>query len=61
MKDRIESPCVDVCQLDAKSNICMGCFRTMQEITDWVDMPDSLKREVLVSADRRRIEKVKGN
>ncbi len=29
----IPSPCIDNCCLD--DDICMGCFRTIQEIMDW--------------------------
>lgn len=28
------SPCVGVCEL--KDNVCIGCNRTIEEITNWV-------------------------
>ena len=43
----IESPCVDICQLDPSSGICLGCFRTMEEISVWIEMSDDDKREIL--------------
>jgi len=30
----IESPCVRNCCLDS-DDVCMGCFRTIDEITGW--------------------------
>jgi predicted Fe-S protein YdhL (DUF1289 family) len=34
----IESPCVNICTLDARSGICLGCGRTIDEITRWTAM-----------------------
>ena len=51
----IESPCVDICQLNPTSGVCLGCFRTMDEISVWVAMPDDDKREVLRLAKERQL------
>jgi uncharacterized protein len=34
----IESPCVKVCTLDARSGLCLGCGRTIDEIARWAAM-----------------------
>ena len=34
----IESPCVNICTLDARSGICLGCGRTIDEIARWTTM-----------------------
>ena len=34
----IESPCVKICTLDARSGICLGCGRTIDEIARWTAM-----------------------
>ena len=48
-----KSPCVSVCALD-DSDICIGCYRTGQEITDWRMADDTRKRDILAAcADRR--------
>lgn len=31
----IVSPCISVCQLDSASGLCLGCWRTRDEIRDW--------------------------
>jgi len=31
----VDSPCVDICRLD-DDGYCVGCFRTGQEIADWL-------------------------
>ncbi|WP_435211802.1 DUF1289 domain-containing protein [Luminiphilus sp. nBUS_16] len=49
------SPCVSICALDA-NDICLGCFRTGNEITDWFIADDVRKREILRNAETRRSE-----
>lgn len=47
---RVGSPCVSVCLLDG-DDVCVGCFRTADEITDWVMLDDDARRQVI---DRSR-------
>ncbi len=48
-----ESPCVSICALD-ENDICMGCYRSAQEITDWFMASDEEKRQILVRVRERR-------
>jgi predicted Fe-S protein YdhL (DUF1289 family) len=50
------SPCISVCVLDEK-DICTGCYRSADEITDWFMASDEQKREVL----RRARERMQSN
>ena len=40
------SPCVSLCQMDEASGFCKGCFRTIDEIVSWSQLPDDGKRQV---------------
>lgn len=52
--DRVRSPCVSVCALDA-DDVCIGCHRTGDEIIRWTQMTDEERREVLRKvAERER-------
>ena len=51
--DYVASPCVKVCALDARSGLCRGCFRTLQEIADWLEMTADAKRATLERAAER--------
>lgn len=31
----IKTPCVKVCFVDPKAGVCLGCFRTMEELGRW--------------------------
>lgn len=50
-----ESPCVSVCALN-EEDLCMGCYRTADEITDWFMANAAQKREILARAAQRREE-----
>jgi predicted Fe-S protein YdhL (DUF1289 family) len=49
-----QSPCISVCLLDDK-DICTGCFRSADDITDWFMATADQKREMLRRA-RERME-----
>nr|WP_172480646.1 DUF1289 domain-containing protein [Pseudomonas oleovorans] len=42
----VRSPCVHVCALD-EQDVCIGCQRTVAEITRWGRMDNAERREVL--------------
>ena len=42
----IESPCVNICTLDARKGLCLGCGRTVNEIARWTAMSDFERRQV---------------
>ena len=48
-----ESPCISVCLLD-DNDICVGCYRSSEEITDWFMADAEGKREILARANERR-------
>lgn len=48
----VRSPCISVCVLDDE-DICLGCYRSAAEITDWVMMSNDEKREVLRRSQER--------
>jgi predicted Fe-S protein YdhL (DUF1289 family) len=49
-----QSPCISVCLLDDK-DICVGCYRSADEITDWFMADAQGKRDILQRA-RERLE-----
>ncbi|MCE5362567.1 DUF1289 domain-containing protein [Pseudomonas anguilliseptica] len=48
----VASPCVHVCALDDE-DICIGCQRSVAEITRWSLMDNSERREVLMRCHER--------
>lgn len=48
----VASPCVHICALD-DNNVCMGCYRTGEEITQWGAYSNEEKRQVLAKVGER--------
>lgn len=42
----VPSPCLSVCRMDPNSQLCEGCFRTLDEIAAWSRMGDEDKRGI---------------
>jgi hypothetical protein len=42
----VPSPCVNICQIDAHTSVCLGCRRTLDEIAAWSRMSDADKLAV---------------
>jgi predicted Fe-S protein YdhL (DUF1289 family) len=51
--NNIESPCVGQCRLDDK-DMCVGCFRMMDEILSWGQVDDKQKQKILIHCKTRK-------
>ena len=49
------SPCVGVCQLD-QNDRCLGCFRTVEEIANWMSLSSEQRMLINSSLSMRAIE-----
>jgi predicted Fe-S protein YdhL (DUF1289 family) len=47
------SPCIDICRLDAEG-LCVGCRRTMSEITEWPGASEARRHEILRGLQLRK-------
>jgi uncharacterized protein len=54
----ITSPCISNCCLDP-DDICMGCFRHIDEITGWHGADNNRRQQILDNTAQRRAEKNK--
>lgn len=54
---RVESPCIRHCTLD-DDDICLGCFRSIDEICAWAAAGNAERRQILASALARRQQRV---
>ena len=51
-----ETPCVAVCMIDPRTNLCFGCGRTLPEIARWPGM-ESAERHAVMALLPERVEK----
>ena len=50
----VASPCTSVCMIDAETSLCVGCYRTLDEIAGWIDLSAEHKRTLLETLLIRR-------
>ena len=50
---QVGSPCLKICTLE--DDMCIGCFRTQDEIREWIIYTDEQKRVVLEKLEERKI------
>jgi uncharacterized protein len=50
----VPSPCIDICRLDSRG-LCIGCRRTIDEITEWSRASEARRREILRAVELRRM------
>lgn len=55
----IDSPCVNVCRL--QGNLCLGCYRTLDEIAMWSQMSAIEKKQVLSKVANRSVRDAENN
>jgi uncharacterized protein len=58
----LETPCVNICLLDSKTGLCVGCGRTIDEIARWSAMSESERRAIMRELQARKecLEEAKG-
>ena len=50
----VPSPCINVCVMDARTGLCTGCQRTLDEIAAWSGLDDAERRAVWARIGLRR-------
>jgi predicted Fe-S protein YdhL (DUF1289 family) len=51
-----ETPCISVCQMDPRTNLCFGCGRTLPEIARWSRMDSTERLAIMAQLEARMAE-----
>lgn len=54
------SPCINICQMNAHTGWCEGCYRTIDEIVQWGNASEAYKRTAWVEIKRRQHDAEEG-
>lgn len=54
-RSKIESPCIRNCCLD-NNDICMGCFRSLNEIMQWAIVDENTRKEFMGNVFERKLQ-----
>lgn len=50
------SPCTGDCAYDAAAGYCKGCFRTLSEVANWVNLSPAQRDRIWQRIEQRRAE-----
>jgi predicted Fe-S protein YdhL (DUF1289 family) len=54
-----ESPCRKQCFINPRTNYCMGCYRSIDEIVKWINLSAKGKETLARKIEIRRIKALK--
>lgn len=43
----VESPCVNICVVHPETRICVGCYRSIDEISTWSRLTPDARRDIM--------------
>jgi len=43
----LETPCINICEIDRAAGICIGCGRTGDEISSWIRLTPEQRQQVM--------------
>ncbi len=52
-RDEVESPCVKLCVIHPEERLCVGCYRTIDEIAVWSQMTPAARAKVTADLPAR--------
>ena len=55
------SPCIGVCLIDPKTNLCLGCLRSSDEIAIWPLIDNQKALEIMKETKKRSYKKFNSN
>ena len=53
MRDEIDSPCVKLCVIHPEERLCVGCFRTIEEISNWSRLTHAARADIMADLPDR--------
>lgn len=53
-RNEIQSPCINICQIHPSTRLCLGCHRTIDEISDWSKYTDAERAEIIEALPERQ-------
>ena len=47
--NNVTTPCIGICKLDKKKELCIGCLRTISDIKNWNNYSLEKKQDIMES------------
>ncbi|MGB0499477.1 MAG: DUF1289 domain-containing protein [Rubricella sp.] len=52
-REPIESPCINICVVHPDARLCIGCYRSIDEITSWTRMSPQERTRIVEALPAR--------
>jgi uncharacterized protein len=52
-RDEVESPCIKLCVVHPEARICIGCYRTIDEISIWSRLTHEARADLMAELPNR--------
>ena len=49
----MDTPCINICTIDAASGLCVGCSRTLEEIAAWTSLTATERSHIIAALASR--------
>ncbi|MEY4872538.1 MAG: hypothetical protein RLZZ563_1868 [Pseudomonadota bacterium] len=61
-RDEVQSPCIKLCTIHPAERICVGCYRSIDEISAWSRLSPDARRSIMAELPSRapRLAKRRG-
>ena len=53
-REPVESPCIKLCVVHPEARLCMGCYRSIEEIGRWSSMTDAEREAIMAELPARK-------
>ena len=53
----VNSPCIGICKLKENGKLCIGCGRSIEEITYWNNLSNKKKNKILKNIKNKSVLK----
>jgi len=50
----IDSPCIKICVIHPEERLCVGCYRSIEEIATWSRLTPDERSAIMADLDARR-------
>ena len=52
-RDEVQSPCVKLCVIHPEERLCVGCYRTIEEISAWSRLTHEDRATIMADLPKR--------
>ena len=55
----VKSPCINICLIDQKTDLCLGCGRSLIEIEKWTIYSEKEREEIIKKIKKNKLKIIK--